>query len=187
MRGVRLFINFFFIFGYKKYMDITIRKEKESDIDKVFAIHKTTFPQTKEAELVDELRKAPCDIISLVAATNNDIAVGHVMLSPVYIDGQLSGMGLAPLSVLPQYQNQGIGTKLTKIGIQEAIDKNYKLITVIGSPSFYNRFGFVCSSKYGLKSQYDDIAEENFMALSFDNKHWNNKTVIYRNEFEICE
>lgn len=165
-------------------MNINIRKEKESDIEQIFALNKLAFCQGLEAEVVDNLRKADCDIISFVAEIDNKV-VGHIMFSPVTINGEIIGMGLAPLGILPDYQKQGIGTKLVETGIKEVMDKEYRLISVIGHPKYYPRFGFVKASDNGLKSQYDDIADEAFMILNPDNKHWDNETIYYRDEFKI--
>lgn len=165
-------------------MDITIRKEQESDFKQVYAINKIAFNGGLEAELVNNLRKADCDIISIVAEVKGKV-IGHIMFSPIYIDNIIVGTGLAPLAVLPEYQRKGIGTKLSNQGLKEAKGRGYNLITVIGHPTFYPRFGFEKASNFGLKSQYNDIKDEEFMVLNPAKKFWENLTVYYRDEFKI--
>lgn len=167
-------------------MKLIIRKEKESDIKEIFEINKSAFGRNLESKLVDMLRIADCDIISLVAEFNGKI-VGHIMFSPVYIDGKVAGMGLAPLAVLPEFQKQGIGTKLINAGIEE-VKKNYSLIILFGHETYYPKFGFVPASKFGLKCQYklpEGVSEDVFMAMNFTYNKWNNKTVFLRDEFKI--
>lgn len=168
-------------------MDITIRKEKKSDIKEITKVNEAAFGRDLEAKIVDMLRAADCDIISLVAEKDNKV-LGHIMFSPIYIDGKIAGMGLAPLAVLPDYQKQGIGSALIKKGIEE-VRKHYSLIILYGHPEYYPKFGFVPASKVGLKSQYklpDDVPEDVFMAINFTDKIWDNKIAYLRDEFKIC-
>ena len=80
----------------------------------------------------------------------------------------ITGMGLAPMAVLPEFQRQGIGSKLVKTGL-DAIEKvKHPFVIVLGHPTYYPRFGFVPAAKYGIKSEYENVPDDAFMILVFD-------------------
>jgi putative acetyltransferase len=94
--------------------------------------------------------------------------VGHVLFSPVELvaaDGrQASGMGLAPLAVLPEYQGQGIGTELTRAGLAIIHQTRCPFVVVLGHPDYYPRFGFECASRRGIRCKWD-VPDDAFMVL----------------------
>ncbi len=90
-----------------------LRKETIADID---AITKVTIAAFKnlavsnqtEQYIINALRDADALTLSLVAEIDGRI-VGHIAFSPVIIsDGTKDWYGLGPISVLPEYQKQGI-------------------------------------------------------------------------------
>ena len=92
-------------------------------------------------------------------------------LTPVTIQAKeriITGMGLAPMSVLPEFQRQGIGSQMVKAGLEAAEKAKYPFVIVLGHPTFYPRFGFVPASGYRIKSEYENVPEESFMILVFD-------------------
>lgn len=126
-------------------------------------------------------------MLSLVAI-DNDCIVGHILFSPVTGEtknGSLSGMGLAPMAVLPEYQRQGIGSKLVRHGLALLRERNCPFVIVIGHPEYYPRFGFVPASRYGLKSQWKGIPDETFMIIVFNKDAIRDVhgVVRYRDEF----
>jgi putative acetyltransferase len=101
------------------YFLIEIRDELDKDRDAIRMINERAFDQPVEANIVDALRANCPDPLSLVALTGSSI-VGHILFSPVVIEcgkGPVTGMGLAPMAVLPEYQRQGIGSGLVRTGI----------------------------------------------------------------------
>ena len=98
---------------------MVIREEKLADTDSIWNINAEAFETEDEANLVNALRDSGCTFISLVAETDNK-AVGHILFTPVKLTGtenKLKLVGLAPMAVLEQHQNKGIGSKLVKAGI----------------------------------------------------------------------
>ena len=76
---------------------IAIRPEQPDDIAAVHALNETAFGQPVEATIVDSIRTACSDILSLVAVDDSQI-VGHIFFSPVSASGAkgtVYGMGLA--------------------------------------------------------------------------------------------
>ena len=99
-----------------------IRPETSDDISAIEQVTLAAFTGKSYSALtehliVNELRKSEALFISLVAEIDNKV-IGHVALSVVTIDGESKGWyGLGPVSVLPEFQAQGIGSKLIKTGL----------------------------------------------------------------------
>jgi putative acetyltransferase len=69
--------------------------------------------------------------------------VGHVAFSVVTINGEDKGWyGLGPISVLPELQKQGIGSRLIKEGLSKIRELGANGCVLEGSPEYYKRFGF---------------------------------------------
>jgi putative acetyltransferase len=94
---------------------VTIRLETLKDASQVRRVNEVAFGGTVEADLVDTLRAACPEAVSLVAEDQGTV-VGHILFTPV--NGEASrGMGLAPMAVLPERQRQGIGSALIHAGL----------------------------------------------------------------------
>ncbi|MDH3975061.1 MAG: N-acetyltransferase [Deltaproteobacteria bacterium] len=164
-----------------------IRFEREEDYDSIRSLNDLAFGGTIESSLINKVRASCKETLSLVAVEENRI-VGHIFFSPVTVlsgKSKIKGMGLGPMAVLPEFQNQGIGSKLVMEGLKILSKKNYPFVVVLGHKEYYPRFGFERSSKYGLRSQWDGVPDEAFMVL-FPNKSVVNKVsglVRYRPEF----
>lgn len=66
-----------------------------------------------------------------------------------------------PLSVLPQYWNQCVGSALMRYTISEAKLLGYRAIVFYGHPDYYPRFGFKRSEVYNITT----LDGKNFDAL----------------------
>jgi putative acetyltransferase len=145
---------------------MNIREEQPSDIEKIRQVNSDAFETEAEANLVNALRDSGCPYISFVAETNNKI-IGHILFTPVELTGnenKLKIIGLAPMAVSSQYQNQGIGSKLVKAGLEHCQALGYDAVVVLGHPEYYPRFGFIPSAKYGIKPEYE-VPDDTFMIL----------------------
>jgi putative acetyltransferase len=144
---------------------IEIRAEHPDDIDAIRHVNECAFGSAVEPRLVDRLRTANMAVVSLVAA-HDDRVVGHILFSPVAIGNApetLRGVGLAPMSVLPEYQNEGIGSRLVRAGLEACKQAGVDIVVVLGHVDYYPRFGFAPAKNYGLENEYG--ASEAFMAL----------------------
>jgi putative acetyltransferase len=148
-----------------------IRKEIQSDVQVICDITKAAFenhPYSKNTEqfIINALRNANALTVSLVAEIDG-IPAGHIAFSPVtFTDGSEDWYGLGPVSVAPDYQRQGIGTRLVNEGISLLKGLGAKGVCLVGDPYFYERFGF--RSPDGLK--HKGVPQKNFLALSFCNR-----------------
>ena len=124
-----------------------IRPEMPKDISAIeqvtlAAFNGKSYSALTEHLIVNELRKSKALFISLVAEVDNRV-VGHVAFSAVTIDVENKGWyGLGPVSVLPEFQGQGIGSKLIKTGLSLIREKGAQGCVLQGSPEYYQRFGF---------------------------------------------
>ena len=130
-----------------------VRAERRGDADSVRDVHEASFPSSAEAILVDLLRETDHLPVSIVA-TVDDVVVGHVAFSPVRVPSGASGLGLAPLAVLPEFRRRGIASALVSAGLRACAEAGWPWVAVLGDPAFYSRFGFAPASEFGLCDEY---------------------------------
>lgn len=146
---------------------IVIREERQADYSTIRKINDLAFNQPNEGIIIEKIRQSGAETLSLVALIDGKL-VGHIFFSPVIIENHpeiKNGMGLAPMSVLPEYQNQGIGSLLVREGIERLKIKSVPFIIVLGHELYYPKFGFQIASKYQIKCQWEDVPDEVFMIL----------------------
>lgn len=93
-----------------------------------------------EALIVTRLRAAGGLLLSLVAEEEGRL-LGHVAASPASLDGAAGWACIAPLSVLPGRQGQGIGTALMQAALQRLRAQGHDGVVLVGDPAYYARFG----------------------------------------------
>jgi putative acetyltransferase len=145
-------------------MKCTVRHEVAADHEAIRQVNQLAFGQDAEARLVDTLRDGGYFRLSLVAELAGQV-VGHILFSDLPIvtaAGTVPGLALAPLAVLPEFQNRGIGSALVRKGLETCRDQGHGIVIVVGHPHFYPRFGFSTELAARLESPY---AGEAFMAL----------------------
>ena len=145
---------------------IEIREERSDDVPAVRDLNRRAFWQDQESNIVDALRANGAALLSLVATLNGQV-VGHIMYSPLSIDGKFEGAALGPMAVLPQCQREGIGTKLIEAGNRKLKDDGCPFIIVVGHADYYPRFGFKPASEHGIKCEWD-VPDNVFMLLVID-------------------
>ena len=152
-------------------MEINIREELEKDYEVVERLTEEAFKNAVHSDgtehlLVNRLRKSDDFIkeLSLVAEDNRKV-IAHLMLTKAKInngDMSVETLALAPVSVIPEYQGKGIGSKLINIALESARRLGYKSVIVLGHDKYYPKFGFVPASKYEIKAPFD-VPDEAFM------------------------
>lgn len=169
---------------------MVIRKEEAKDYGEVYSLVKRAFASAKHADgneqdLVAALRMSEAYIpqLSLVAEADGKI-VGHILFTKAEVGGAVV-LALAPLSVLPEYQKQGVGIALIKEGHRIARELHYGYSIVLGSETYYPRAGYVPADSFGIKAPFD-VPRENFMACKLiDSAPAIHGTVRYAREFGI--
>jgi putative acetyltransferase len=159
-----------------------IRPETAQDINAIEQVTIAAFdgkPYSDQTEhlIVNRLREAGAMSLSLVAEIDGKV-VGHVAFSVVTINSEdQDWFGLGPVSVLPELQKQGIGSKLIRDGLSAIKAKGAKGCVLEGVLNYYQRFGF--------KNQPDLVYEgtpdpKYFMALSFYDDVPNGKVEFHK-------
>jgi putative acetyltransferase len=165
-----------------------IRAEKPEDIEAIRRINIAAFDGQSEANLVDQLRGIAST--SSFVAVEFEHVVGHIFFSPVTISGNYADdpgfLGLAPVAVLPDHQGQGIGSFLIRHGLTECARLGFKAVVVLGSPTYYRRFGFIPAQAKGLRCEFP-VPDEAFMVLELEHDALAGCTGIvkYRSEFDM--
>lgn len=125
--------------------EIEIRSETIEDFAAITAVHQAAFAQLDEARLVEQLRQLANFQSQLsFVATHQGQVIAHLLFTDLMVesDHPLHLSALAPIAVLPDYQNQGIGKKLIRYGLSIMKFMEYDGIILIGDPSYYRQFGF---------------------------------------------
>ena len=135
---------------------------------------------------MDRLRDAGALTLSLVAEVESRI-IGHIAFSPVRISSESSEtevIGLAPMSVRPEFQRSGVGSQLVRRGLEMLRENGYEIVVVLGHPAYYPRFGFEQSDRYGIACEYSAPAEA-FMVMELREGAFEGVrgTACYRPEF----
>ncbi len=133
-----------------------IRETVEADLAAVLDVHRLAFGSDEEADLVSKMLDDPTarPYLSLLAEEGGQ-TIGHVMFTPVTVDGAqapVSAAILAPLAVSPERQNGGTGSALVRDGLARLADAGTQVVFVYGDPDYYGRFGFSAAMPQGLKA-----------------------------------
>lgn len=150
---------------------IVIRTETSADVSAITEVTIAAFKTLAisnhtEQFIVAALRAAGALTLSLVAEREGQV-IGHIALSPLRIsDGTANWYGLGPVSVLPEYQRQGIGKALMQEGLARLKGMHAGGCCLVGHPDYYRKFGFANTSELVLEG----VPPEFFFALSFDGR-----------------
>ena len=165
-------------------LKVAIRSETDADVGAITEVTVAAFKTLEvsnhtEQLIITALRAAKALTVSLVAEVDARV-IGHIALSPVAIsDGTRNWYGLGPVSVLPEYQRQGICKALMQEGLSRLKHMNARGCCLVGHPDYYKKFGF--KNMPGLV--LDGVPQQFFFALSFDG-HTPQGTVTFHDAFK---
>lgn len=168
-----------------------IREERVEDYPAVYALIQEAFATAEhsdgnEQDLVVALRAnkdAFLPDLSLVAEQEGEI-VGHILFTKAQVAAE-EVLVLAPLSVKPSCQRQGIGQALIKEGHRIAREKGFGYSVVLGSADYYPKMGYVPAAQFGIQTP-EGLPPENFMAIPLQSDApMLNGPVTYAKEFGL--
>jgi putative acetyltransferase len=151
-------------------MTVTLRLSRDTDAALILDVVEDAFsaPDHDASDEIDIVRSTwvgcpPPRLLELVAHDGRTV-VGHVMAAP----GDLGGRevpAVAPLSVAPERQGEGIGSALMRGVIDSSAQRGWPLLLLLGDPAYYERFGF--EAAWPLHITYPPAGRHspNFMAL----------------------
>jgi putative acetyltransferase len=139
-------------------------------------------------DLVDVLRASSGwrPSLSLVAEEHGTV-VGHVLATRGWLDAQarlVEVLVLSPLSVTPDRQRQGIGSRLVRELLAVAASGPEPAIFLEGSPVYYRRFGFEAAGSAGFGRPSLRIPEAAFQVHTFASyEPWMTGALVYPDAF----
>lgn len=160
-------------------MDIKLRIEQSSDYHETENITREAFwnhysPGCDEHYLLHIMRNHPKFVpeLDIVAEHNNKI-VGNVVCLKSFImadDGnQYEVLSLGPISVLPEYQQQGIGGRMIALTKKLASEMGFRAILLCGDPDYYLRQGFIPAETLGIRTEDNMYATALHVCELYDN------------------
>ncbi|MBU1364616.1 MAG: N-acetyltransferase [Gammaproteobacteria bacterium] len=150
-------------------LKMVIRDETGADASAITEVTLAAFKTLEisshtEQFIVSALRAAGALTISLVAELDGRVT-GHIAFSPLDMsDGTRNWYGLGPVSVLPEYQRQGVGKALIQEGLARLKKLGGQGCCLVGHPDYYRKFGFKNMPGLALAG----VPPEVFFALPFD-------------------
>jgi len=142
-------------------MILQVRKALKSDKQAISNVVIAAFGEVQGQEIVDLIVNLLADpsaqpLLSLVMTVDENV-IGHILFTNVRIkhsQRMVSSAILAPLSVHPKYQNQGIGGRLIKEGLKHLKAAGVELVFVLGHPGYYPKYGFCAAGLKGFEAPY---------------------------------
>jgi putative acetyltransferase len=149
-----------------------LRSAQVGDGDAILSVVRRAFSGPSrdghdEMEIVTETWRRGASPMGLeLVAEDEDIIVGHV-LAGVGSLGGMATIGIAPLSVVPERQRQGVGTALMSALLARVEADGWPMAVLLGDPSYYSRFGFEASGRYGITYPAVGANDPHFMVRAF--------------------
>lgn len=150
-------------------LPLRIRQEIPADRAAVYTLVQEAFAQAEhrdgtEQDLVVALRQSVAFVpkLSLIAEVNRTVA-GHILFTEAHV-GVSTVLALAPLSVRPAFQLQGVGSALILEGHRIAQQLGYGYAVVLGSKTYYRRFGYRPAAQFGITAP-NGIPASHLMAI----------------------
>jgi putative acetyltransferase len=147
---------------------IVIRPESEADHPAIAAVVRAAFAGHPDdvAAFVERIRASDGFVpeLALVAADASGV-IAHVILSRVGVEGgcRASILNLTPMSVRPDRQRMGVGSRLIRDALARAERAGEPVVMVEGIAAYYPRFGFERASALGFVAPHPKIPDEAFM------------------------
>jgi putative acetyltransferase len=147
---------------------ISIRPEEPDDHGAVDGTIRAAFAKHPDevALLVERIRASPAYVPGLaLLAEDASGVVGHVMLSFVPVAGgsRPELLILTPMSVRPDRQRLGVGSRLIHEVLARAEAAGEPAVLVEGIPAYYPRFGFERAGPLGFGAPHASIPDDAFM------------------------
>jgi putative acetyltransferase len=141
------------------------------DIKKLFTDVFTNSEGEEEGNLIGnlafELQETtdPRDIFGFLAK-DGEIIAGCIFFTRMTFEISISAFILSPVAISTQYQNQGLGQKLIKFGINQMKNNDVELVFTYGDPNYYSKVGFIHITEEIVKAPLKMTFPEGWLAQS---------------------
>lgn len=135
-----------------KIQNIHIKETTKRDLSDIMLVEERAFGKIEEAKLTRSLLKDDTakPQLSLLAFHEKE-AIGHILFTRAFINDRELNQPLlhilAPLAVVPEYQQKGIGELLIKEGLKRLQIIDSKMVFVLGHIKYYPKHGFIPDAK----------------------------------------
>jgi len=99
------------------------------------------------------------DFVAVIDAVIVGNSVGDKSVIRTDDGAEVEVITLGPISVLPEYQNRGIGGALIMQAMDAAREMGFRAVILYGDPLYYSRFGFIPAETFDIRSGDDMYAE----------------------------
>jgi putative acetyltransferase len=147
---------------------VVIRPERDADRPVIAEVVRAAFVGHPDdvASFVEHIRASEQFIpeLALVAEDSSGV-IAHAMLSWVGVEGgsRTRILNLTPMSVRPDRQRIGVGTRLIWDALGRAEEAGEPAVMVEGISAYYPRFGFERARPLGFISAHPKIPDDAFM------------------------
>jgi len=131
---------------------VDICRSVPADEEALEHLYPNAFPDEDLLPVVRALLRQADGVLSLVAVKDGAV-VGHVLFTLGTVDpaGERVAL-LGPLAVATWAQRRGVGSALTRAGLQDLAQMGARSVLVLGDPAYYGRFGFAAG--HGVEPPY---------------------------------
>jgi putative acetyltransferase len=150
--------------------EVVIRLERPADHAAIARVVRAAFVRHPDevATLVERIRASEHFVpeLALVAEDASGV-IAHVLLSWVGVAGGSRDriLNLSPMSVRPDRQRAGVGSRLIREALALAEAAGEPAVVVEGIPAYYPRFGFERASALGFVPANPNTPDEAFMVV----------------------
>jgi putative acetyltransferase len=147
---------------------VVIRPERHADEAAIAEVVRAAFVRHPDevAAFVERIRASEHFVpeLALVAEDASGV-IAHVMLSWVGVEGGSRPriLNLTPMSVRPDRQRIGVGSRLIREALAGAEQRGEPAVVVEGIADYYPRFGFERASVLGFVAPHPKVPDEAFM------------------------
>jgi putative acetyltransferase len=167
----------------------TVREETDEDRDAVRRVVAGAFGGERVPGLLDDLRASTaCWLgLSFVAEDRGEV-VGHVAYTRGWLDAPtnlVEVLVLSPLSVRPDHQRTGIGSRLVTETLPRLEERAEPLVFLEGSRDFYSRLGFVKGTDLHFTAPSTRIPDPAFQVATLPgyDQTWMTGALVYPDVF----
>jgi putative acetyltransferase len=170
--------------------DLVIRAQRPGERAEVREVIIRAFGRPEVVDLAEALQDSPAGAagLSFVAETDGRLA-GHAQLSRSWLDAPrqlVEVLVLSPVSVIPECQRQGIGSRLVRHALAEAARAGAPLVFLEGDPRYYARFGFGSARELGFTPPSVRIPDAGFQVVTLAGyQPWMTGALVYAEQFWV--